>query len=65
VGEGALAPATAPAADATPLLLVGSGLLCSGAATTVVLLKTGLLCEPLAALDAAFAGPCPVLLDQV
>jgi len=41
----------------------GLALLYSGAATTAVLLRTGLLSEPLPALDAAFGGPPPVLLD--
>jgi predicted acetyltransferase len=64
-GAGRLEPGTAAGAGAGPLLHVrGLALLYAGAARTALLLRTGLLSEPLPELDAAFAGPPPVLLDD-
>jgi predicted acetyltransferase len=60
-GRGRLEPAVDPAA---PVLDVrGLALLYAGATTTATLLRTGLLSKPVRALDAAFAGPSPVLTD--
>lgn len=61
-GRGTLQPL--PTADRQPALHVrGLALLYAGAADTSTLLRAGLLDRPLPALDAAFAGPPPVLLD--
>lgn len=60
-GHGTLQPGTE---DGAPRLHVrGLALLYAGAATTAVLQRTGLLDRPAPALDAAFAGPAPALLD--
>lgn len=60
-GDGRLEPADP--AGLPRLHVRGLAVLFAGGASTVRLQRTGLLDGPLPALDAAFAGPAPVLLD--
>ena len=59
-GQGQLAPATGPAPS---LHARGLALLLAGAADTSAVRRLGLCDGPLPGLDAALAGPAPVLLD--
>lgn len=61
-GRGSLEPLR-PDADLPVLQARGLALLFAAAADTAMLLRAGLLDHPLPALDAAFAGPLPQILD--